>query len=593
MPKPPKASNYGKAKAKANPYRAKAVSAAPDARVDRCSDNMTTVTALDQLYEQVLVLERQVDTGPSRAIINQYNTALTNFQNAYSSAPPALQGRWAPADTHVQGEIAAQNVQAGSMNTFLQQQQMRGGNFTGHYFVTTWSDGVNNYTRLEYVQQSAFDYVYGNGIQRVDRSLTVDRYTLSDQNSYQKQSRNHRLGQTQDERLCVQIMRQLGIGPFHAQTTTEGNVNYKWLKRHNDGIGQWYVTVKSPVSQQAAQPQIIDIPDYCDYGFEGLLQKFKEECGDNILTSSRADDLREEMADALAQQEVAIQNLVAMSTRSDDGIEELGQVWRAKMAFYTEMLEEAKKTTDCLKDPAECTDYKTMKDEYDRRCRTDSLPAGRAEFLVDGMIDCLNKDKGSITTEENKLIAAGTIGAADKAKFDKQRAEIDRKLENIRNNYSRDGCMPPVDLLPKFAGSTNNILNEADLKEQIEKEILPLFKSDDELKIKLTGHTGSNKAYDDQTYSGPDQDPSAVYNQKTGPEVKGGTTLGDYHNTGIDNTVLTVGTLMDLRVAAIKAILTRSESKGGFGISADRIIEEKRGTHGSSVSNRKVTVEFY
>ena len=556
---------------------------------------------LDSFFESVIEKSKLAETKPTIENRQDYKNSLEGFIKAYDSSSDKEKQLWKEAFDEAQIE----HKKVSDKLTVVLAVKNRVDNLEKTESAKVYcivkgknSDG-SEWGRIDFVGRN---YVMKNkdkvskGANTNQLPLVVKYYSFQD-GSYTHLKDSNKLEAAFDKQL-MDIFLKSGCTSYELDKNFDRDYEYHPKLAQVIGKGNWYVNFGKPNTPERIA-KVIEVPDWNEFGFTDLFDKYLDDCGNAILTNTAGDDLKDKMKKALEQQEALIEELKAFHVNENNGdkdTEILIEVWnKRKRAFQKAMETELK--NDCIpayNPPEPCIDFDPIYKEHVDKCTANALPKRIGDVLKKQMQECIDNSKSSLNDmeaalEKFKKIPNWEKDTATKQKVDDLQKEIDdrtQKNEQQEKDLAAlpEQCLKPIPLEITFESSTNSIAGKDD--KQL-KEIAQFLIDYPETKIKLTGNTSISESTSVDKEFGKNTFTETVETDHIMPDDVLPTDLTQVEVDSMRNRLLTPKDLMMIRAEGVKQLFV------SLGVSKNQIETAPGKNLGEPESNQKVILEFY
>lgn len=275
--------------------------------------------SISQFYEMAVELGIQMGTAATVTIATNYQNALDRFFNAYELGDENLQAEWLEAKKELEESDLVLKAKVSRA------QQVSNNNRTnippgGYFRFVEGQKGNDTYYRLDWLSRmtdiNGEAYHRDNNPDNHEYTAGTDRYLIEvyqaniDDAGIVTFARNGSANSLNKKGL--ELFNMLS-SPYLTLEET-GNKSFPALKYNetskNTIQSRWSISLwDSNSTATAAVAEVIELPDWNDYGFRALYNKFKTKCDGASLSKDESIKLKKRMTKAVAQQKKLYQTL--------------------------------------------------------------------------------------------------------------------------------------------------------------------------------------------------------------------------------------------------------------------------------------------
>ena len=323
--------------------------------------------SISQFYEMAVELGIQMGTAATVTIATNYQNALDSFFNAYELGDEDMQAEWLEAKKELEESdlVLKEKIRRAKEESDKRKANTPPG---GYFRFVEGKKGNKTYYRLDWLSKmtdiNGEAYHRDNDPDNHEYTAGTNRYIIE---LYQANiddvgaitfARNGTAHSFNSKGLELFNMLKK---PYLTIEET-GNKKFPELKHNekakNTAESQWSISLWTPDRKVA---EVIELPDWNDYGFKALYKEFKTKCATFRLSKDGATSLKEQMTTAIAQQKKLYRTLniihKELAVREDEKLVQqkkeviaLLKIWRKRIQTYEPLIAPLD-YKDCLRPP--------------------------------------------------------------------------------------------------------------------------------------------------------------------------------------------------------------------------------------------------
>lgn len=540
-------------------------------------DDLMSVSDLDRVYEEVIEAGIKMSTGPSKAIANEYKSALDRFHALYDEASEGEQKKWHKAKEEVEknGKILQKKMNKAQAQEDEWAQCIPIG---GYYRYAEGEIDDRKFQRLDWIS----------------RDVTIKKASKTNKDG------NENIYVAGDNRIIIDLYKAEPNGTGDVKYTytgeaysPQGSMLQMWAMVSNpyttEGEGpipkmedgepkknlDWSEILYSPKPDNA---DVVEIPDWTDGRVNELIEEYKEKCASG-MPPDVAQRLKKEMLEEIkTHQEELIEQLDKIhhnqGERKDTEI--LLSIWKKKMETWKKEVNSLGE--GCLpsySEPEPCGRFEDIYLVHETLCGNLALPQRVGDSLKATMDECLSDSRQVRTANKNRITVlknALKMGPSDSVEKEiKDLKKSNQALQTLiddqqeRRDALSDECIAVINTNVLFGNADNIITNSPDLSNEINAMLLNA-----NLNLQITATTSAPTSWP------VTQQCSRLI--MLDPNVRVGFALTPLNGTCAE--------LMQVRALAVQQIFVNA------GIAVNRFTIIPGGNLGPPATNQRVTLQF-